>query len=336
MRGVFFSDKMGYTKNGMKTLKESVLQTLAYFDIFDHPLTKEELHRALWKRGGVELESFMGELEACVAKGVIGHQWGYYFLPGREAIVETRRRRTLIVERKMKIAQHAIKKMRWIPFIRAVFVCNTLGVQIARKEGDIDICIISEKGRIWFVRFCALILFALLGMRAGRGHTQDKICLSFYVTRDALDMSALQLGEPDIYLVYWLNSLVPVYDPHHLYHEIQKVNQWTLQYVGEEPLYELLHRWRVDDAVFSKYVRRLFELILRGWFGDVFQKILKRMQTKRIDKNFGDLIASPDSRVVVNDHILKFHDNDRREYYRNEWVNRVNARIKMPENFPAS
>lgn len=302
---------------------EAILQTLAYFDIFEHPLTKEELHRALWKGGSVNLDSLMGWLNTCVEKGAIARKWGYYFFPGREEIVETRRRRTLIVERKMEIAKRAIQKMRWIPFVRAVFVCNTLGVQIAREEGDIDVFIVAEKGRIWIVRFCALVLFALLGMRAGRGHTQDKICLSFYVTRDALDMSALQLGEPDIYLVYWLQSLVPVYDPHHLYHEIQKVNQWMRQYVGEEVSYELLRRWRVDDTVVTKGVRRFREFILGGSFGDVIQEILKHIQMKRIDKNFGELIVAPDSRVVVNDHILKFHDNDRREYYRNEWINRT-------------
>lgn len=304
-------------------VNQSVIQTLAYFDIFDHPLTKEELHRALWKGGRVHFNSFIEELNECIEKGVVGQTWGYYFLPEREEIVETRRRRILIVERKMKIAKRAIQKMRWIPFIRAVFVCNTLGVQIAREESDVDIFVVAEKGRIWFVRFYALVLFALLGMRAGRGHTQDKICLSFFATRDALDMSALQLGEPDIYLVYWLSSLVPVYDPYHFYDEIQKANQWARNYVAHEASYELLRRWRVDDAVFSKFIRRLFELIFDSSFGDAFQKILKRIQMKRIDKNFGYLIAAPDSRVVVNDRILKFHENDRREQYRKEWEKHV-------------
>lgn len=305
-------------------VNQSVIQTLAYFDIFEHPLTREELYRSLWKdESGVSSADFVNTIDKLAHQKVVGQKWGYYFLPQREAIVETRRRRTLIVERKMKIAQRAIKKMRWIPFIRAVFVCNTLGIQIAREESDVDIFIVTEKGRIWFVRFCALVLFALLGMRAGYGRTRDKICLSFFATRDALDMSVLQLGEPDIYLVYWLSSLVPVYDPCHLYDEVQKANQWAREYIALAASYELLRRWRVDDTFFSTCMRRLCELIFGGSFGDVVQKLLKRIQLKRIDNNFGDLIAASDSRVVVNDHILKFHDNDRREQYRKEWMKHI-------------
>lgn len=305
-------------------VNQSVIQTLAYFDIFEHPLTREELYRSLWKNeSGVSSMDFVNAIDELAHQKVVGQKWGYYFLPGREEIVETRRRRTLIVERKMEIARRAIQKMRWIPFIRAVFVCNTLGFQIAREEGDIDVFIVAEKGRIWFVRFCTLVLFALLGMRAGRGDARDKICLSFFATRDALDMSALQLGEPDIYLVYWLQSLVPVYDPHHLYQEIQKANQWTREYIAEEASYDLLKRWRVDDGAIQKCAGRLLELFFCGSFGDALQVILKRIQMKRIDKNFGALIDAPDSRVVVSDTLLKFHENDRREYYRGEWMKHV-------------
>jgi hypothetical protein len=34
-------------------------------------------------------------------------------------------------------------------------------------------------------------------------------------------------------------------------------------------------------------------------------------------------MANKDSRVITSDSILKFHENDRREEYKNKWIQRI-------------
>ena len=44
----------------------------------------------------------------------------------------------------MKIANRAVEKIRWVPFLRAIFVCNTLAGPGLKEESDIDVFIITR------------------------------------------------------------------------------------------------------------------------------------------------------------------------------------------------
>ena len=43
-----------------------------------------------------------------------------------------------------------------------------------------------------------------------------------------------------------------------------------------------------------------------------------------MDKNVGSLQYKDDSRVIINDNMLKFHENDRRIYFKKRWIDRCN------------
>ena len=69
----------------------SALETLCYFDIFDFPLTKEEIHRSLWRPPfWIPLVDLGSALEEYVSRGLIARRHGYYMLPEREATVAIR------------------------------------------------------------------------------------------------------------------------------------------------------------------------------------------------------------------------------------------------------
>ena len=68
------------------------------------------------------------------------------FLPGREVTVEKRRERLLISELKMKLACRAAKKIRAVPFVKAIFVCNSVGTEQAKAKGDIDFLLSPRPG----------------------------------------------------------------------------------------------------------------------------------------------------------------------------------------------
>lgn len=316
-------------------LKGSIIKTLAYFDIFEHPLTKEELYRALWKGERVDFNDFVIALEASVDSGGTHEKWSYYFLPLHQKFVETRRRRTPIVEHKMAVARKGIRKLRWIPFVRTVFVCNTVAAGHPDPASDIDVFIVVRHGRLWLTRFLATVVLSLFGLRRHGKKITDRICLSFYVTDQALNLEPIALLPSDIYLVYWIAQLVPVYDPDHLYDEMQRVNQWARAYVAMPPSYDLLKRWRVDDTKISYALKGIFEKMWEGRYGDLLESQAKGFQAARM-KARENMRGGASSHVIINDTMMKFHENDRREQYREEWINRVRARAKMPENFPAS
>lgn len=304
-------------------LRQSISRTLAYFDVFGYPLTKEELWRYLLRMTDntdlrITYADFVLQLDGVLNKD------GFYFLPGREENVETRQRAVKWFEEKMKIAKRAVKKIRWVPFLRAVFICNTMAGPGLKEESDIDIFIITRRGRIWLVRFLATFVLKFFRLRTFKNKTKDRVCLSFFVTDDNLNLSKIALDE-DVYLMYWLAQLIPVYDPDNLHVSVQRANQWVEKYLPNAFVpYELSERLRVDNGRISKFVKNLLEKIWGGKYGDLMEKQAGEAQKIRIKMNYAS------AGIIVSEQMLKFHENDRRSEYRQRWLKKIDQTSPSP------
>lgn len=307
-----------------RTLAHAVIQTLAYFDIFDLPLTAEELYRSLWQYSApVSYADFLGALPRIEG---VDAQDGWYMLSGRGDIVAARQLAAPLVEKKLLIARRAAKMMRWIPFLRAMFVCNTVASASASENSDIDVFIIVRQGRLWITRFLTTAFMGAFRLRRTKTNVANKICLSFYITDAHLDLSDIAIDEPDIYLMYWLDQLVPVFDPDGLREELLAANQWAGTHLphGFRP-YNISGRYRVDTTPASRLFRRMFERLWRDAYGDMLERRAKEFQKKKMAMNVESIQGLPDTRVVVDDTMLKFHEHDRRAYFRDAWHKRLAA-----------
>ena len=143
-------------------LEKNIIQTLAYFDIFDYPLTKEELYQYVLNTNSVNVKipytNFLCLLDKLKGQNVFSYNNGYYFLNNRNDIIDSRQKTIRILEEKMKIAKKGIRKIRYVPFVKAVFVCNTVASGFVTEESDIDLFIIVRKNRLWLARFFTTII----------------------------------------------------------------------------------------------------------------------------------------------------------------------------------
>ena len=306
-------------------IRQSALRTLAYFDIFDYPLTKEELGRYLYS---INYTDFLLHLEQLEHLQQIQHHCGFYFLPGREDTIAARQDKVKIVEQKMKIAVRGIKKIRWAPFVHAIFVCNTVAGAVVEENSDIDVFIVTRAGRIWLARALATLTLSFFRLRRTKRKIKNRICLSFYVTDDNLNLEKIAI-EDDIYLKYWLAQLIPVYDPDNLLAEIQRANVWASKSLPNAFVqFTPISRWQVKDGRLSVKIKRVLEKIWSGNYGNLMEAQARGMQKARMVLNYMSVQNAPDTRVVVNDKMLKFHESDRREEYRKKWEEVVKAIIK--------
>src|SRR5690606_6761985 len=129
-------------------LDNAIVSTLAYFDVFHMPLTCEEVHQWLWKEQASEA-SVRDRLRRLHERGIIGMTHQFFYLPGRGDIVSRRQLATVPIDTKMTIATKAARRIRWIPFFRALFVCNTVASSSATEDSDIDVFIVVRQGRLW-------------------------------------------------------------------------------------------------------------------------------------------------------------------------------------------
>lgn len=305
-------------------LKKAIIRTLAYFDLFDLPLTAEELYRFLWKPpADMSYEAFLFELP--LVSG-IEERDGLYTLSGRTDIVADRRLAIPLIEEKLRIAKRAAMIVRFVPFLSALFVCNTVASASASRDSDIDVFIVARHGRLWLVRLLTTTLLSIARLRRTRTRVANKICLSFYVTDAHLDVSDIAIDEPDIYLMYWIDQLVPIYDPDNVRERMTQKNSWVKRALPHafQP-YRMSERFRVDRTPIQQWFRRIVERLWRDSYGGMLERQAKHIQKKKMATNRESVQGLPDTRVVINDTMLKFHENDRRQYYRDAWRERVSA-----------
>ncbi len=285
------------------SLRERCLATLAYFDLFDYPLTIEELHRYLFgeQPSPGELKDFLDG-----HRDIVSRQDGYYFLKGRDLIVVSRDEREKISLQYWKKTRRYLPFIQFVPFVRMVGVCNTLAINNATSESDIDLFIVARKGRLFFVRFLTLLLFAFLGVRRHGNKIAGRFCLSFYCDETAMDLEKIQSGHEDVYLPYWVLTMRPVYG-REAYEKFARDNVWISRYFGRT-LSLAKDYWNPNVLRFFAWLK---EFLWRGRLGDHIERILMTSQMKRHKRNVSRL---PDgASVVVNEHMLKFHNIDRRK-----------------------
>ncbi|WKZ28931.1 MAG: hypothetical protein QY323_05405 [Patescibacteria group bacterium] len=302
----------------MKSVLEGILSALAYHDGFDAPLTAQEIFFALPATEGTRpsFEDVDAALAEACARGHVSSREGFYCLPGREAVVSERKSRYALAEGKYARVRKFLRLARHIPYVRAAFVCNTLARSNARPESDIDLYVVAAPGRIWSTRLIVAGLAALLGVRPTATESADRICLSFFVTGDALNLRALAI-EDDVYLAHWLHELYPVYDEAGITRRSYVENGWLRSVLPETRVQTPSQRRALPSSWLSG--KRTIERALDAALGDRLERWSKRRQMAWLPPALRAAAGAGSSNVVLSDTVLKFHDHDRRTEIRDRY-----------------
>ncbi len=253
-------------------------------------------------------------------------------LKGRDGLVAVRQARSSAVHRKWATAQCAGRFASLVPFVRFFGVCNTLGYGGAKEDSDIDVFVIARRRRLWTVRFLLTAILSVARLRRHATEIRNRVCLSFYVATDALSMAPLSLDPdpsggttdvaPDPYLAWWVESVVPLVDRDHTYEKFIVANRPFVERYRKE----FQARQLPPIVLFPERSRRasivahVLERFLGGRVGNAMEFVLKKMQLRKIARSsVGKRRENPTS-VVVSDHVLKFHENDRRTAIREQWL----------------
>lgn len=296
----------------MDNLERSILAAVTYFDLHDHALSAWEIWRWLLADGGgqdvgpMQVMQKLGQstelssrLESCD---------GFHFLKGRQELVRKRQERYRLTAGQAKAARRLAWVFARLPFFEAVFGCNGFGFDGLDAGSDMDFFIVAKKGRIYLVRLTAIIVTALLGLRPTAKTKAGKACLSFFVSDDGLDLGRIRQGD-DIYLTYWLATLYPFFG-WEKYPQLAAANSAMLSRLpnshpclpGSSRRVTVPRRWR-----------RLVDGWLAGRIGDALERAARKIQAGKISAKLA--AAASDSSIIADDHMLKFHEHDRRASY---------------------
>lgn len=274
--------------------RDAYLATVAYADIFNFPLTKDEIRQWLLFYSGKSM---------VLASRETRRVDGYHFLAGRTSIVGLRQRRKEHVLEKISLARKMADLLKLVPSIKLVGVTGGLAMGNAEPTDDIDFFLITSKGTLWISRFLATVLIEATGRRRRPATRQIKntICLNMFMSENHL---GLPKSDQDLFSAHEVLQMLPLWEREGTYQKFLKANSWVkyflpnawkekyqgagIKYYGKKRdifLITLIHNT-------STAILRLFESLARAiqlWY-------MKRHRTTE----------------VISATVIRFHPRDAR------------------------
>lgn len=199
----------------LDVLAEAVVNTVAYADIFDYPLTAEELHRYLkgLAAPATQVQNLLAN--GALIPGRLSRRHTYYTLPGRESIIETRLRREQIAASLWPHAWAYGRTIAWLPFVRMVAVTGSLAVNNPIADADIDYFVVTAPGRVWL---CRALTILVVRRAARRG---IHLCPNYFLSAEKLNFT-----EQSLYAAHELAQMVPI-SGMSVYNDLWAANEWV-------------------------------------------------------------------------------------------------------------
>lgn len=279
-------------------LEKSILKTICYFDAMAYPLTLMEIFK--WLDAPAEISAVQWALGQNNLAKVLASRSGFYFLAGRENLASERLRRYALADKKFKKAIKVIKFLRFFPWLKAIAVYSLLSFSNSRPEGDIDLFVVSASNRLWSARFFINVFLKFFRLRPTARTSQNKICVSFLVSVDGLDLSLIDEPHYD----YSHSQFIFLFNRNNLAGRFFAANPRLVKRLSNFFPYFLNSRRRIDSNFF--WLQKFGEII----FGFLPEKYYRRFQLLILPQKFKKII-NLDKRVILSDTAIKLHDQDK-------------------------
>ncbi len=190
--------------------------------------------------------------------------------------------------------------IKWIPWLKMIWIWNSISMNTSTEESDIDLFIITSKKRIWFVRLLITFIFTFLWVRKTSKHHAGRFCLSFFCTEKGMNFSNFVLKN-DIYLYFWILYLKPILNYDNTYKKFIDSQDWA-----QFDEYAEIIEWN------EKYIQYIWNSFWNNSnLLNICNEILKKIFLPKTLKNYEKL--NQPYGIIINEDILKFHNNDKRK-----------------------
>lgn len=212
-----------------------------------------------------------------------------------------------------------------IPFVKNIYICNSLTFKSVHKNSDIDLFIVVKKNRIFLAKFFVWLFFKIFWIYWT--HKAWKFCTWFFVTDLALDLYPISLSL-DLYLAYWIAHLQILYsEKKEEENNVFKENIWVKNIVPNYN-YKECKILDINKVYWNWFMKKILEKLFWWdflnniiWF---FWKKKMRLWKKKLWKIWKD--------IIISDNILKFQAPDIRKIiylrYKSLKVSKYNKLIK--------
>lgn len=299
--------------NGHCTTAEGILKVMLYFDIFQYPLTKEEMIR--FGSLSCSSEKLQVELDSLVNNCVLHRFDQFYSLHQKDELIERRKKGNREAEKKMRVARWVSRLIGWFPFVRAVMLSGSISKGYMDKHSDIDYFVITVPGKVWTTR-----LFLALFKRIFLLNSKRYFCVNYY-----LDSDHLEIEEKNIFTATELVTLIPMYGDDY-YHQLMEQNEWVKEFIPNFSMDGMAKSPAHRKGLF----KRAFEIILKTAPGHRLEQAAQKAAVSRWAKRYKASLPETDFTIAFKskEYVSKSHP----EFYQRKVLEKYSYKLMELEH----
>jgi len=289
----------------MGSSKESILKTLLYSDIFDYPLSKEEIWKFLISKNKEDKQSILKYLN--LKNNVFDHKSNFYFIKGREEMVKKRQEKEKYSLEKIKFAKKIIQKISLIPTVYFIGISGALAMKNSNKDDDIDLFVITAKNSVWTTRFIIVIILNLLKVYRKRSNknVSNKICLNMLIDDSAL---AFPKNRNDLYTAHEIAQIIPVFNKNKTYEKFLNSNIWINNFLPNAFNIKPTISFVSKASFINKAVNYLLRIL-------AIEFLARNIQFWHMRKHI--------TKEIISNNFLAFHPFDYKAYILNNYKKKI-------------
>lgn len=279
-------------------VSNDLIRTLAYADVFNYPLTYEEMWRFVIAEIKMSQHVFKREVLEAKKKKLISEKNNFFCFWGRESIIGQRIRREAISQKKLHIAKKTGVYLSTIPSVFFIGVSGNLAMKNVEENDDIDFFIITKERTIWITRLLLIILLKCKGIHREKGQkfVKDRICINMLIDESVL---ALPLVTRNMYTAHEVVQVMPLFNRNNAYERFLKANVWVKRFLPNAFEHRITQNRTQNntESVFSVFLRQVLRI-------SALEFLAKRLQLWYMKKHI--------STETISDILLAFHPHDYR------------------------
>ena len=249
-------------KTGLMEGEKSFLRALLYFDIFNYPLTEEEIVR--FSTSSIPFSS--GKiLEQLISHGLVFKLGQFYSVQSDITLSNRRILGNKLAKERMQSAKTYSKLVASFPFVKAVMLSGSLSKGFMDEKSDIDYFIITDPDRLWVVR-SALAIFRRLFLF----NSHKNLCTNYFI-----DTENLAIPDRNYFTAIEFCTLVPMYGEKTI-QDFRSANGWVESFLpachlrsieSDDKAYQIKNilRKSLPQNLLSKLNLRLMEATIKYW-----------------------------------------------------------------------
>lgn len=273
--------------------ESAIIRSLLYFEIFNHPLTQQEI----LKFSSIKNNSLEEALTALVAQNIIIKKSPFYFIQLSDKHIERRLQAEILFQKKLKTAKRYSTIIASCPFVRAVCLSGTMSKEIMHPDSDIDYFIITSPNRVWVAK-----LFLLVFKKVVLLNSHKNFCINYFIATDHL-----HIEEQNSFTATELATVLPVYG-YQIYQKLLAVNDWVYSFYPN-----FIPRTQTHLIQRTNFpIKKGIEVLLTNRVGDWLNNWFKEVSWRKYNQQYGHQYQPDEMELMFKSksYVSKGHDKN--------------------------